>query len=499
MLFNSKEFLVFFVVILAFYYRLDYRYRWILLLSASFFFYGYWNWTYVPLLLLSIGIDYSIGILIEEYNSNYRMKKILMLLSCLANLGLLGYFKYTYFILESTQGIINFLGGKWDMPNLNILLPIGISFYTFQTLSYTIDIYKGRRKAERHIGYFALYVTYFPQLVAGPIERSSHLIPQFKKKIDFEYERFLSGILQSLWGLSKKLIIADRLSIFVNSYYSDVSSITSGWHTIFVIYVFMIQIYCDFSGYSDIAIGISRILGIDLITNFKQPLLATTYSEFWSRWHISLTEWFSDYVFKPLNRINRNKRLMFINYSSIFLLSGLWHGADWSFIVWGGLQPIFVYSERFARKKIKRFRRRFEIPQESKGRSILGWVRTFTLISASSVFFRAENVSEGLYVLSTVKALHWNDLFSKSLGLNASFYDFGLNEVEFKFACFSVVLLFLIDYLIQKRGSIASVIEDVLKEPLLYRHAIFLVLFFSIIIFGVYGSNEPANFIYFQF
>jgi len=299
MLFNSLEFLIFLPIVIIVYYILPHKFRWVLLLAASYYFYMAWNPKYIVLIVISTLVDYFAAILMEKQKNKAR-RKVFLLISLFANLGLLFLFKYFNFANGTMGRIFNLFADKpYPIGSLSLLLPIGISFYTFQTLSYTIDVYRGTRKPERHFGYFALFVTFFPQLVAGPIERSDRLIPQLKIKHKLNYNSTVEALLRIAWGFFKKVVIADRIAVIVNSVYNDLGSFSS-IHYIIATVGFAIQIYCDFSAYSDIAIGSAKILGINLMENFKMPYFSASISEFWSRWHISLSTWFKDYLYIPL-------------------------------------------------------------------------------------------------------------------------------------------------------------------------------------------------------
>ena len=300
MLFNSLQFLVFFPIVAALYFATPDRFRWLLLLIASYYFYMCWRPVYVLLIVASTLIDYFVALKMGGCATKPERRKYLWL-SLIGNLGLLFTFKYANFASQSLHDILGFADVRYDVPMLDLLLPIGISFYTFQTLSYTIDIYRGQRKPERHLGKFAVYVAFFPQLVAGPIERAKTLLPQFGEIHRFEYERAKRGLTLILWGFFKKLVVADQVAIYVDAVYGNPAD-SSGLSLLVGSYLFAFQIYCDFSGYSDIAVGTSRVLGFRLTENFRRPLLARSIGEFWERWHISLSTWFRDYVFMPLSQ-----------------------------------------------------------------------------------------------------------------------------------------------------------------------------------------------------
>ncbi|HOD52534.1 MAG TPA: MBOAT family O-acyltransferase, partial [Candidatus Hydrogenedentes bacterium] len=331
MLFNSLQFVVFFPIVVMVYFALPFRFRWAFLLAASYYFYGCWRANYLVLLFASTILDYVAGLGIGSTN-NPRVRTLFLLMSLIGNFGMLFTFKYFNFFTSNFEFLFDFY--RIPKPALQVLLPVGISFYTFQTLSYTIDVYRGEQKPERHFGYFALYVTFFPQLVAGPIERSTRLLPQFFVKHDFDYERLRSGLLIMMVGFFKKLVIADRLSIYVDEVYNNPGKY-HGLPVIAATYFFAFQIFCDFAGYSDIAIGSARIMGFELMQNFRRPYFATSISDFWRRWHISLSTWMRDYLYVALGGNRVSKLKWYRNLILTFVLSGLWHGAAWTFVIWG--------------------------------------------------------------------------------------------------------------------------------------------------------------------
>jgi alginate O-acetyltransferase complex protein AlgI len=339
MFFNSLEFVIFFPLVVFAYFALPYKWRWSLLLLASYYFYMCWRPEYIILIIASTLIDYFAGLRMGQVNKKKR-KKYLILSLC-TNLGLLFAFKYFNFFNNSLQATFNQFNLFYNVPAFSVLLPVGISFYTFQTLSYSIDVYRGDREPERHLGIFALYVAFFPQLVAGPIERSTHLLPQFYEKHNVDYVRITNGLKLMTWGFFKKLVIADRLAIYVNQVYNAPGDF-HGAHIWIATYFFAIQIFCDFSGYSDIAIGAAEIMGYRFMKNFRRPYLAQSIAEFWKRWHISLSTWFRDYLYIPLGGNRVGKWRWYYNLFVVFMVSGLWHGANWTFVVWGALHGLYL-------------------------------------------------------------------------------------------------------------------------------------------------------------
>ena len=341
---------------------------------------------YIAILGFTIVVDYFAGILIEQSKGN--RKKVFLIASLIANIGVLGTFKYWNFINQNITDLLGLSGAENPLPFLDILLPVGLSFHTFQAMSYTIEVYRGHQKAERHFGIYSLYVMFYPQLVAGPIERPQNLLHQFREEHSWDVERFRKGFSQMLWGFFKKVVIADRLSIFVNEVYGDWTHM-SGANLWIAVVFFSFQIYCDFSGYSDIAIGSARIMGFDLMTNFNKPYFARSVEEFWKRWHISLSTWFRDYLYIPLGGNRHGVLRRYINLTIIFLVSGIWHGAGWNFVLWGALHAAFVvielvYRSRFGKAMIPDF---------------LKMILTFFVVSIAWIFFRTPTTEQSFGII----------------------------------------------------------------------------------------------------
>ncbi len=471
MLFNSFDFILFLIVVLLLFVAIR-NLRWVILLFASYFFYTYWKVEYALLIVLSTVVDYFVGLAMHKAESASQKKRLLYL-SIAVNIGVLFFFKYFNFFNENLDSVLGFFGFDYVIPYSHLLLPVGISFYTFQTLSYTIDIYNGKIKPERHFGYFALFVSFFPQLVAGPIERAGRLIGQLKETMGFRASNILPGLRLMLWGYFKKVVIADRLALFVDPVYDapgEYGSISLIIATIF----FAFQIYCDFSGYSDIAIGVARLFGVELMKNFERPYLSSSIGEFWKRWHISLSSWFRDYVYIPLGGNKVVKYRWCYNLMITFVVSGLWHGANWTFIFWGLLHGIYLIGEKLlsvsgnALSAIKR------------GSHI---VVTFGLVCFAWIFFRANDLSDAFLVIENILDLN--------LGY-ASFYveavGTGISKLNFVLSFFYIGFLVMVEFL----GPIGGrPFRNFIVEYLFY-----YFLLFSIIFFGVDGQEA---FIYFQF
>lgn len=385
MQFNSIQYLAFLAVVSVGCFASPARFRWAGLLAASYFFYACWNPAYLGLILLSTGVDYAVAMQLGRTSAR-RGRIALLLVSLSANLGLLFAFKYFNFFSDALAGL---RGGPAVPYHLDVLLPVGISFYTFQTLGYTIDVYRGAVRPERHVGRFALYVAFFPQLVAGPIERAASLLPQLRDVHHWDYGRAVSGLRLILWGLFKKIVVADRLAVLADGVYSD-STPAGGLVVVAATLAFAFQIYCDFSAYSDIAIGSARVLGIRLMVNFNRPYAAASIREFWQRWHISLSTWFRDYCFIPLGGSRAGFWYWQRNIAIVFVLSGLWHGANWTFVCWGALHALYyLVGERVAR-----FRRAGTAPAPSGFGHMGRQAGVFGLVCFAWIFFRAASLGQ---------------------------------------------------------------------------------------------------------
>jgi D-alanyl-lipoteichoic acid acyltransferase DltB (MBOAT superfamily) len=389
MLFNSFEFLLFFVVVTVAYYLLPHRHRWWLLLAASCAFYMAFIPAYILILFFTILIDYIAGIQIEKATGARR--KQFLILSLIANLGVLAIFKYYNFFLGNVGAVLDSLHvTRYDLPYLGIILPIGLSFHTFQAMSYTIEVYRGNFPAERHLGLYSLYVMFYPQLVAGPIERPQNVLPQFHEEKHFDFNGVVIGLQRMLWGLFKKVVVGDVLAGYVNTIYSD-HEMYSGWSLLLATYAFAIQIYCDFSGYSDIALGAAQVMGFRLMENFRLPYFAKSVTEFWRRWHISLSTWLRDYLYISLGGSQLGKLFTYRNLMLTMLLGGLWHGASWNFVIWGFLNGLYLSVEKMLGVRVGE--------PLSWPVKLVRVLLTFHLICLTWVFFRATTFEQALYVV----------------------------------------------------------------------------------------------------
>ena len=488
MLFNSLQFVVFFPIVIILYFLTPYKKRWILLLIASYYFYMCWKVDYIILIMISTLIDYICSNKMSQINEKIKRKKWL-LLSIFSNLGILFGFKYFNFFSENIQSLFNHYNIFYEMPFFNVLLPVGISFYTFQTLSYTIDVYNGKTAAQKHLGVFAVYVSFFPQLVAGPIERSNHLLPQFFRKHDFSYNRVKSGLQKMLWGFFKKIVIADNLAILVDGVYNNVGNY-SGLALIVATIFFTFQIYCDFSGYSDIAIGTAKVMGFELRENFKRPYFSKSIREFWQRWHITLSTWFRDYVYIPLGGNRTIKWRWYYNIFITFLVSGLWHGANWTFVIWGALHGSYLILALILsspKKKISLF-----IQNQNKSLDkLMDVVITFVLVAFAWIFFRANNIEDAIYIinnlfLSSTEILNLSELKIQFRGL-------GLFQEDL-IKCLMLIIILFIYSSYERSGDVWGKLQ---KKPKWIRWSIYYILAYGILFIAPHSNVN--NFIYFQF
>ena len=396
MLFNSFEFLIFFPVVCIIYFLLkDNRWRIPFLLIASYYFYMNWKPVYALLIMTSTVLTYLCGLYVERFSGDKPKQKAFLITSLVINFAILFVFKYFNFINESVFSLLEMAGIRWKVPNLDVLLPVGISFYTFQAVGYSIDVYRGTIKAERDFLTYALFVSFFPQLVAGPIERAKNLLPQFHEEHTFRYDDAIEGLKQMLWGFFMKLCVADVLSEYVNAVFNNVHQ-HNGTSLAIAALFFTFQIYCDFGGYSNIAIGAARIMGFHLMENFHLPYFSLSIRDFWKRWHISLSSWFMDYVYIPLggNRVKYPRHLL--NLMITFLVSGLWHGANWTFVIWGGLHGIYQVIGNMWRKFVHKPEYKTVLTQ------LCGMAFCFVLVAFAWIFFRANNVSDAFTIIGKI-------------------------------------------------------------------------------------------------
>lgn len=494
MLFNSLKFLVFFPVVTYFYFVLPKKVRMYWLLAVSYVFYMGWNPKYVVLLFGSTAITYVSGLLlqrIEDGSRSVSLKKWVVAGSFLLNLGILFYFKYVNFFLDTWAQILGAFGIGLNQRYFDILLPVGISFFTFQALGYTMDVYRGTIPAEKNFFRYALFVSFFPQLVAGPIERSGNLLSQLETPRPFDPEGAREGFLKMLWGFFLKIVLADRIAIFVDTVYGA-PELYPGWFLIVATVLFAVQIYCDFGGYSTIAIGASQILGIHLMENFEAPYLSTSVAQFWRRWHISLTSWFKDYLYIPLGGSRKGKARKQLNKMIVFLVSGLWHGADATFVIWGGLNGLYQVLGEVSEPLRTRICTALGLHRETLGHRCVQGLVTFLLVDFSWIFFRASSFAQAKEIITSIfTASNPWVLFDGSL------YSCGLDARNFGLLMMGMALLALAD-LCKRRGHPLS--KLLLGQDLWLRWLFTAAAILALLVFGKWGPGfDQASFIYFQF
>jgi alginate O-acetyltransferase complex protein AlgI len=485
MLFNSFTFLIFFPIVVAIYFAIPHRFRWAWLLAASCYFYMAFIPIYILILFFTIAVDYAAGILIE--NAEGRRRRLFLLMSIVANVGVLAIFKYFNFLNANARAIAEVFHWPYGVPALSVILPIGLSFHTFQAMSYTIEVYRGRHAAERNPGIFALYVMFFPQLVAGPIERPQNLLHQFYERHEFEYDRVADGLRRMGWGLFMKVVIADRLADYVNPVYNSPYSYEGLTFVVATIF-FALQIYCDFAGYSHIAIGTAEVMGFRLMQNFNRPYLSRSISEFWSRWHISLSTWFRDYVYIPLGGNRVAKPRWYFNLFVTFLLSGLWHGANWTFVIWGGLNGFYLISSIATQNVRSRIAAIAGLVARPRAYAVWKVAATFALTCFAWIFFRAGSLHDAGHIIS-----HMLVRPSPHQVLPDALRAEGITKLEVVFSALLIVSLMTVEII----GTKIDIVRRFVMQPAWVRWPAYYVLCMSIWLLGV--SNDAKAFIYFQF
>ncbi|MCX6060485.1 MAG: MBOAT family protein [Chloroflexi bacterium] len=486
MLFNSFQFALFFPIVTILYFLLPHKHRWWLLLGASAYFYMAFVPSYILILGTTIIVDYFAGIWIEEAKTS-RRKKLYLLMSLVANIGFLAFFKYFNFVNTNIVALAGMIGWNYSMENLKIILPIGLSFHTFQAMSYTIEVFRGNQQTERHFGIYALYVLFYPQLVAGPIERPQNMLRQFHEEHFFDYQRVANGLKLMTWGLYKKVVVADRLAPLVNRYYSNPQAF-SGPQLALATAFFAMQIFCDFSGYSDIAIGAAQVMGFNLMVNFKRPYLSLSFSEFWKRWHISLSSWFRDYLYIPLGGNRVPPWRWQLNLAIVFLVSGLWHGAGWTFVVWGALHGLYIILEIKLQNLQNVLLHKTRIKLPIWGTNFLRRLVVFVFVCYAWIFFRAPSIQSAFFIAAKVFT-GWSDKPELMKLVRTIFTDYELMVTLFAIAIMEVVHYF------QERKSILAILAD--KSPII-RWSLYAGILICILVFGKIYSI-PTDFIYFQF
>lgn len=494
MLFNSMEFLIFFPTALLIYYIVPQKIKNFWLLAASYYFYMCWNAKYALLLLFSTLVTYASGLCMETVKQSRHggahktaYKKLVVAGSFTLNLLLLFYFKYFNFALEILGRLLAAVHIEMNVPAFDIVLPVGISFYIFQALSYTMDVYRDEIYAEKNFFRYALFVSFFPQLVAGPIERSKNLLKQFSEHRKFDADMVRDGLLLMLWGYFLKLVIADRCAVLVNTVYGDFTAY-HGFQIVIANVLFAFQIYCDFMGYSIIATGAARVLGFRLMTNFEQPYLSQSVKQFWRRWHISLSSWLKDYLYIPLGGNRKGTLKKYRNILITFLISGLWHGANITFVIWGGLHGIYQICEDVLSPRIERLYKNFRIDTKNFSWKCIRILKTFILTDIAWVFFRADSVMDALRILKRSA-----EISNTGLLLNGGLYQLGLDEKNISILAIALAAL-LLSSLIRESGK--NVLQWLKQQSIIFRFALY---WGAVILITLSLDITGQEFIYFQF
>lgn len=493
MLFNSVNYLIFFPIVVLCYFVIPQKFRNIWLLIVSYYFYMNWNAKYALLLAGSTMVTYVSSLLISYYKDKNKimMAKVTVFVCLFLNLGLLFWFKYVNFFIENLNRVCSIIHVEKQIPVFDILLPVGISFYIFQALGYTIDVYRGKVEATKNLFRYALFVSFFPQLVAGPIERSSNLLPQFDEYHSFDVDRVRRGMVQILWGLFMKIMIADNIAGPVNMIYENFVNY-SGVEIIFATILFAFQIYCDFAGYSSIAIGSAKVLGFDLMENFDSPYFATSITDFWRRWHKSLTGWFTDYVYISLGGNRKGRIRTYINTLFVFLISGLWHGSEWTYIAWGGLNGLYLIVEKGTKEIRKNVRKKLHINEETFSYKLWQRLITFFWVDLSWMFFRSTGLKTTFVMLKQILTkMEISKLFGWLL------YNINLDTQTIFMIGVAFIILFIVDDMKYKK---IDVVNWLFCQGTVFRWVVYLGLLGIILIYGAYGHTyTQTEFIYFQF
>lgn len=497
MLFNSIEFLLFFPAVVLLYYAIPGRLRMYWLLVTSYAFYMCWNPTYALLLLLSTLVTFGSGLLIgramQRREAGKRVlvhEKAWIALSFAINLGILFFFKYFGFVVDNINAVRASMGLAAVKPGFDVLLPVGISFYIFQALSYTMDVYRRQVRVEKNFFRYATFVSFFPQLVAGPIERSSHLLTQFDEPHRFSFSAVRDGLLMMVWGFFQKIVIADRAAIVVNQVF-NYSSYYSGLELLVAMLLFAVQVYGDFAGYSCIAIGAAQVMGFDLMENFRRPYFATSVADFWRRWHISLSTWFRDYLYIPLGGNRKGKVRRYLNIMIVFLCSGLWHGAAWNYVIWGALNGLYQVIGSLLKPLRQKLMRRCGMRTDTFSHRLLQMLTTFVLIDIAWVFFRANTVSDAFGILR--RLFVWNP----EVLLNGSLLQMGFDTAQWVTLGVSLAVLLAVSVM-QERGI--RLRETLGRQEAWLRWTVVIAGVLSVLVLGIYGPGfDAAAFIYFQF
>ncbi len=492
MLFNSFSFIIFFPIAVVINYLIPQKYRYIWLLICSYYFYMSWNPKYALLLFCVTAVTYVGGFVIDRIKDDKTVcRKSVITTTVLVCLSVLGYFKYYDFFASGMIKAFERIGVEMYIRKADVLLPVGISFYTFQAISYIVDIYRGDVKAEKNFFKYALFVSFFLQLVAGPIERSNNLLKQLDFKYKFDFVSARDGFLMMLWGYYLKLVVADRVAIYVDSVYDNLEEF-SGYYVLVATMLFAIQIYCDFAGYSTIAIGGAKILGINLMTNFKMPYLSESISEFWKRWHISLSSWFKDYLYIPLGGNKKGKVRKYLNLMIVFALSGLWHGANITYVIWGIINGLLQVTEDMTSSIREKINNILRLNPFTLCHRMMRVFITFILIDFSWIFFRANNLTQAVNVIQSIFEADNINIF-----LDGSLYNAGLDSKNWGVLIISVMVIWAVDLVNAKGIYVRNIICN---QNYLARWIIIAASVTGILLFGIWGSEYiSGNFIYFQF
>ena len=495
MQFNSLSFLIFFPIVVAVYFVIPKKWRSVWLLVSSYYFYMSWNAKYAVLIGASTLITYGSAVLLDKYSDNVRIKKTVSALCIVSNLGILAVFKYATFVLETVDSLMKAVGLTPAGKRLDLLLPVGISFYTFQAIGYVIDVYRGNTKAEKNIIRYALFVSFFPQLVAGPIERSKNLLTQIQNVSELKLwnaKRVTSGAILMVWGLFLKMVIADRVAILVNTVFENYRMYGTT-ALILAAFGFQFQVYCDFTSYSLIAMGSAKIMGFTLMENFNAPMFARNMQEFWSRWHISLTTWFRDYLYFPLGGSRRGRVRKWINIMIIFLVSGLWHGATWGYVIWGGLNGLYLVLHDITKNIRTRAETALKINTQCFSWTALQIVVTNALFVFTVIFNRTPSLADAVNYIRRIFARPdpW-------ILFDGGIYDLGLPRNEMGILVASIVVLFLVDLIRYKKDMMID--AWLFTQNVWFEWLAVIALIVAIFVFGEYGFGFDAKqFVYFQF
>lgn len=497
MLFNSIQFLLFFPLVCLVYFVIPQKIKWIWLLLASYYFYMCWNPKYALLMFASTLITWLSGFFIDRFNrvqppkKSQALKKLTVAVSFSANLAILFFFKYFDFAVDNINHLLSALNIQLINPSFDVILPVGISFYTFQALSYTMDVYREEIPPEKNLFRYMLFVSFFPQLVAGPIERSKNLIHQLREKHSFSISNMKNGLLLMLWGYFQKLVIADRAAIAVNNVYNNYQNFGSV-ELILATLLFALQIYCDFSSYTDIARGAAQVMGFKLMDNFQQPYFSRSIAEFWRKWHISLSGWFKDYLYIPLGGNKKGKVRKYINIMIVFLTSGLWHGASWHYVIWGALHGAYQVIGGITLPIRQKLCTVFSIDRNTHAHRFVQRIITFILVSFGWIFFRANTMSDAIGITKTIFTVQ-----NPWVLTDGSVFAMGLDTKQLLVIAAAAIVLFSVSSMHYLGKNMRGMI---LGTNIFIRWSIVFIMLFTVLIFGIYGPGySESQFIYFQF